>query len=138
MRIGIAVSVIALAGCASAPERSIRQMRLAEEEVAGQRRLFSTFGFWVLEEPLRKKLLPCYTPEGKLDRLMLRQSLPEAQIVEAHEVVAVTLPSGAFASFLLRDGPLVSLDPKTDAIVRMVADEFSSRGRLPVVPITPR
>ena len=138
MRIKIVIAVAVLSGCASAPERAVREMRLSEEQVAGQHRLFSTFGFWVLDEPLKKKILACYTSDGKLERTILRRSLPEAQIVDSSDVVAVTMPSGAFASFLLRDGPLVSLDPKVDAIVREAAEVFSSRGRVPVVPIIDR
>jgi hypothetical protein len=126
--------MLAVAGCASAPERAILKMQLAREEVAGQPRLFSTYGFWVLEEPVRKRVLACYSPEGVLDRPKLQVIFAEAQMVDIPGCVSLVLPQAVFPSFLLRDGPLISLDPKIDSLIEQLSEQVKrSNTRSPIV-----
>ena len=132
--------MLAVSGCASAPERAVLEMRLEREEVGGQPRLFSTYGFWVLEEPVRKRVLACYSPEGVLDRPKLQASFAEAQIVDSPGCVSVVLPQAVFPLFLLRDGPLISLDPKIDSLIEQLSERAKrSHAKFPIVaPAIPR
>ena len=124
----IALVVGALAACQSSSsegktkgETVVPKMGVLSQEIAGHQRLFSTFGFWMMGEPLKTQLLACYRPDGTLDQTKLKATFPDANIVAGTEVTAVALPSGDFTFFLLRDGPLVSLDPKFDAMVQQMS-----------------
>ena len=123
----IALVAGALAAChssskeASKTETVVPKMGVVSEEIAGHQRLFSTFGFWMMGEPLKTQLLGCYRPDGTLDQAKLKATFPDANIVAGAQVTAVALPSGDFTFFLLRDGPLVSLDPKFDAMVQQMS-----------------
>ena len=104
----------------------VPRMGVVTDQIAGHERLFSTFGFWMMDEPLKTQLLGCFRPNGTLDHAKLRQALPDAHIVEGKDTVAVALPTGNFTFFLLRDGPLVSLDPRFDAMVRQMSAKAST------------
>jgi hypothetical protein len=99
----------------------VPRMGVVTEKIAGQQRLFSTFGFWMVGEPLKSQLLGSFRPDGTLDREKLQATFPAATIVEGKKVVAVALSSGTFTFFLLQDGPLISLDPKFDAMVQQMS-----------------
>jgi len=101
----------------------VPKMGVVTQEIAGHPRLFSTFGFWMMDATLKSQLLACYRTDGTLNRALLRQTLPEAKIVEGSDIVAVALPSGTFTFFLLRDGPLISLDPKFDSMVQQMSEK---------------
>lgn len=131
----IALLTAALAACKSTSSPSgpvsstptvVPKMGMVTEEIAGQQRLFTTFGFWMMGEQLKNQLLACFRPDGTLDRERLTATFPAAEIAEGKEVVAVALPSGDFTFFLLRDGPLVSLDPKFDRMVQQMSAKAST------------
>lgn len=118
----------ALAGCttpppatatapAPAPLPVIPPTGIVHDEIAGQPRLFTTFGFVMLDAPLKAKLQASYNPDGRLNQALLRANFPEAKIVVSPRATAVALPAGTFNFFLLRDGPLISLDPTLDGMV---------------------
>ena len=128
----IALLAGALAACQSttptassslAQTTSIPKSGVVTYEIAGQQRLFSSIGFWMMGEPMKTQLLACFRPDGTLDAARLRQAFPTARIVEGKDVVAVALPEGNFAFFLLRDGPLVSLDTTYDKLVQQMAEK---------------
>lgn len=126
----VALLSFGLAACQSSPSSTasgpaptnvVPKMGIVTHEIAGQQRLFSSFGFWMMDPELKTRLLACFGPDGTLNRPALRQAFPEAKIVEGTDIVAVALPSGDFNFFLLRDGPLVSLDPKFDGLVQQMS-----------------
>ena len=98
---------------------------LVPDEIAGQPRLFSTFGFMMLDAPLKARLQASYDADGRLNPALLRQNFPEAQIVESPRATAVVLPAGTFRFFLLRDGPLIALDPSFDSMVEKLSTRLT-------------
>lgn len=116
----------------------IREMRTLERTIDGQKRLFSTFGFWVLEDAIRWKIVACYDSEGRLDRVKLKEAVSPSSVIEHAEYVEIVFPQGPFSVVLMADGWLLSLDPAADSVVKEVEKSFRERKRLPIVPVLPR
>jgi|GEM_PF-5830352 hypothetical protein len=128
----LVLAAMALVACstppappAPAPLPVIPPNGLVPDEIAGQPRLFSTFGFVMLDAPLKARLQASFNADGRLNPALLRQNLPEAQIVASPRTTAVMLPSGTFTFLLLRDGPLISLDPSFDGMVQQLSNRLS-------------
>lgn len=114
----------------------IKEMRLVERSIDGRTRIFSTFGFWVLDESLRERLLSSYDADGRLNLESLRKLVPEAQIKKQGDHVRLDVVGGVFPEILLIDDWLLALDPKADGTIVKAFEAFKSNGgRLPVVPI---
>jgi hypothetical protein len=127
-------ALFAMAGCEQAPEQAIRKMRLEQRTVFNQSRLFSTVGFWVLDEPVRQKVMACYGPGGALNRTTLRANFPEATLAEEQGCMMVTTGSGTVPVFVLANGPTIALDPASDEMVHRLAQDYSHNGKtVPVV-----
>ena len=123
-----------LAGCTTNPNEAIRTMRLEQKSVFGEPRLFSTVGFWVLDDPVKQKVLSSYTPSGALDRAALRTNLPEATFSEEPGHVLVTMGTGTAPVFVLGDGPLIALDATSDEMIKRLAQDYAHDGKhVPVV-----
>jgi hypothetical protein len=129
LRLALVLAAAAVSGCstpsAPAPLPVIPPGGIVRDAIAGQPRLFSTFGFVMLDASLKSKLQTSYGTDGRLNQALLRQNFPEAQIVVSPRATAVLLPSGHFRFFLLRDGPLISLDPDFDGMVRQMSERLS-------------
>src|SRR4051812_28165669 len=95
--LGVFLSVVVsfLAGCSTpTPDQAIRTMRLEQKTVFGESRLFSTVGFWVLDENIKPKVLASYAAAGTLDRSLLHANFPSATFAEEQGTVMITLGSG--------------------------------------------
>src|SRR3954468_6760745 len=129
------VVISLFAGCATAtPDQAIRTMRLEQRTVFGESRLFSTVGFWALDEAVKPKAMASYGKGGLLDRALLRSNFPNATFAEEQGAVMVTLGTGTVPVFVLSDGPLIALDPKSDEMVHRLAQDYAHDGKaVPVV-----
>lgn len=127
---------VVLAGC-QARINPTRNMRMTYRLIEGQQRLFSTFGFWIFDEPLRTRLLEAYEPDGRLNRARLRALLPDARISENPEWVRLTVPDKTLPEIIvLSDERMISVDPKMDPAVLLLFETFNRTGqpsRFPIV-----
>ncbi len=57
----------------------VPRMGVVTQVIAGHQRLFSTFGFWMMGEPLKTQLLGCFRPDGTLDQAKLQAAFPVRQ-----------------------------------------------------------
>lgn len=126
-------------GCRSAAlsnSRLVTDTRVLGKVIDGQERVFSSIGFGILDEALRRRLIMVYNSDGTLDRINLRHAIPEARILEQPDFVRILIKEGTFSEILLMDGWLLSLDPKFNELIIKISSTFSQgHSRLPVVPI---
>lgn len=128
------LALMALGGCAETPDQLVRKMRLEQRTVLHESRLFSTVGFWVLDEPVRKKAMASFEPGGALNRAMLRSEFSDATLTEEGNNVMVMVGSGTVPTFVLSDGPLIALDSGHDEMVRRLAQDYAHDGKpVPVI-----
>jgi ABC-type histidine transport system ATPase subunit len=128
------LALLILAGCAETPDQAVRKMRLEQRTVFSQSRLFSTVGFWVLDEPVRQKVMAAYGAGGVLNRGILRANFPEGTFAKEQDCVMITLGSGTVPVFVVTDGPLIALDPSQDEMVHRLAQDYAHDGKtVPVV-----
>lgn len=130
---------VVFAGCQGTTASSIgpiRGMRLVYRPIGGQPHLFSTFGFWALDESLRSRLLGAYDASGVLNRTKLREIVPEAHISEEADYVRLVVTGSVFPEILLSDGWLLSLDPKFDQALISISEVFRKDDkRPPIIPL---
>jgi hypothetical protein len=135
------IYTLLMMGCQSseqAASKRILDVRLETHVVDGRQRLFSTFGFWILDESLRYRLVAAYRADGTLDRIRLRQLIPEANMSEFHDHVRLRISEGQISDFLLADRWLIALDPKLDDVIQRLMETIRrERKRLPPIIIPP-
>jgi hypothetical protein len=132
--------MLLLSGCRSsetAASKKLLDVGLEAKAIGGKQRLFSTFGFWMLDESLRYRLVAAYRSDGTLDRTRLRQLVPEASIAESDDWVRLRMPKGPISEFLLTDRWLIALDPKLDNLIQRMTETIQQGRKRPSPVIVP-
>ena len=132
----LSILVIAI-GCGSvnqSPAYWKKRPQLIREQLQGDERVFSSFGFALLDMSQGLRLSLAYDKDGHLDAEKLRLIFPDAVISTIDDYVAIRFKEGAFDDAILSDEYLASLDPKMNKLITELSDSSSgsSHGSFPI------